>query len=277
MNIEEKFLRYFPLLSPVPTAWSVGRASYMVLHYPLPVAIVNALIIEGLGFLAVNTAMQMREFNKRLGSVEKHLVVPVGQAYLATLLYILTASVMTVFVEINPTLAIYAPLPFIFMSAAGAWLYALRRDFEVKVKECDDARAKTKAEKDKVKAEKLEQKKKAQNNSTLQVAGKGSKLQGATSKQGVQVAGASSDKLQVQPASKADKQPVQDDALLAYWRLNPQASDGDVAKHFGKSRQAIQQRREKLIKNGVIGMNADGVAFMAVDVSSDLKKQAVKK
>lgn len=277
MNIEEKFLRYFPLLSPVPTAWSVGRASYMVLHYPLPVAIVNALIIEGLGFLAVNTAMQMREFNKRLTSAEKHLVVPVGQAYMATLLYILTASVMTVFVEINPTLAIYAPLPFIFMSAAGAWLYALRRDFEAKVKECDDARSKTKAEKEKVKAEKLELRKQGQNKPTLQVAGKGSKLQGASSKHGVQVAGARADKLQVQVASKRDKQPVQDDALLAYWRVNPKASNGDVAKHFDVTTQAIQQRRQKLIKNGVIGMNADGVAFMAVDVSLEISKQAVKR
>jgi len=105
----------------------------------------------------------------------------------------------------------------------------------------------------------------------VQVTSKGDKLQGASSKQGVQVAGASSDKLQVQVASKADKQPVQDDDLLAYWRANPKASDGDVAKHFVKSRQAIQQRREKLIKNGVIGMNADGVAFIGVDVSSELK------
>jgi len=110
----------------------------------------------------------------------------------------------------------------------------------------------------------------------LQVTSKPAKLQGASDKQGVQVAGASTDKLQVQVTSKPDKQPVQDEALLAYWRVNPQASDGDVAKHFGKSRQAIQQRREKLIKNGVIGMNADGVAFMGVDVSSELK-QAVKK
>lgn len=56
-----------------------------------------------------------------------------------------------------------------------------------------------------------------------------------------------------QPASNEDKDvtsiaqaELTDDNLLAYIARNPQASDGKIGKHFGVSRQAIQQRRSKL-------------------------------
>jgi hypothetical protein len=95
----------------------------------------------------------------------------------------------------------------------------------------------------------------------------GDKLQGASSKQGVQVAGAISDKLQVQGDKQVRKQPVQDAALLAYWQSNPKASDGQVAQEFKMSRQAIQQRREKLIARGEIKMTENGVAFLSIGVN----------
>lgn len=60
-------------------------------------------------------------------------------------------------------------------------------------------------------------------------------------KQGEQVA-----PLLVQPR----KQALQDSELLAYLAGNPQASDQQVADKFGVSRQAIQQRRRKLIERG---------------------------
>lgn len=46
------------------------------------------------------------------------------------------------------------------------------------------------------------------------------------------------------------KQVLQDDALLAYWAQDPQASDQQVATHFQVSRQAIQQRRKSLTERG---------------------------
>lgn len=46
------------------------------------------------------------------------------------------------------------------------------------------------------------------------------------------------------------KQALQDNDLLAYWQQDPQASDQQVAQHFGVSRQAIQQRRKSLIERG---------------------------
>jgi len=58
------------------------------------------------------------------------------------------------------------------------------------------------------------------------------------------------DKQVASSLAQGDKQPLQDDALLAYLNDKPQASDAKVARHFGVSRQAIQQRRRKLIERG---------------------------
>lgn len=78
-----------------------------------------------------------------------------------------------------------------------------------------------------------------------QVAGKVDKQEPALQGQDEQVAG----KAQKQELALR-KQPMQDDALLAYWQSNPQASDKQVAEHFGVSRQAVQQRRKSLTERG---------------------------
>lgn len=52
------------------------------------------------------------------------------------------------------------------------------------------------------------------------------------------------------PLAPLRKQHLQDADLLAYLVANPQASDQQAADKFGVSRQAIQQRRRKLIERG---------------------------
>lgn len=259
MKIEDRILKYLPLLAPVPTAWLVGVATFTVLHFPLLVAVIAALVIEGLGFVAVNTAIQMRDFNRRLKADEitKKMHAPVGQAYAATGLYMTVALAMTVLLHVFPELVVYSPIPFVFMTVAGAWLFALRSDFDEKVKERDAGRAQAKQEK----ADKKKAKDQVAGKQLVQATSKGSKLQGASNKQGVQVA-RKGDKLQGQ----ARKQPVQDEALLAYWRDKPLASDRQVAEQFGTSRQAVQQRREKLIKQGAIRMTDKGVEIVGISV-----------
>lgn len=153
MKLEDRILQYLPLLAPVPTAWMVGVATTDVMHFPLPVAITSALVIEGLGFVAINTAIQMRDFNHHLNVTEQKFVMPVGQAYFATGLYMLVALVMTVLLHVFPLLVTYAPIPFVLMAVAGAWLYSLRADFAVKVQEREQGRAKAKQARDEKKAQ----------------------------------------------------------------------------------------------------------------------------
>lgn len=92
----------------------------------------------------------------------------------------------------------------------------------------------------------------------LQVAGNLDKLP----EQAQQLAPASPDKLHPQES----KQPVQVEALLAYWRDNPQASDKQVAGKFGVKRQAIQQRRAEMVRKGLIRMTDKGIEIVGVPV-----------
>ena len=68
---------------------------------------------------------------------------------------------------------------------------------------------------------------------------------------------ATSSKPDLQGEQQVDKQVLTDEALLAYWQANPQASDGQVAKYFGRSAQAIQQRRVKLTARGAFYLPAN--------------------
>jgi hypothetical protein len=135
VKLDDRIMSSIPLMSPVPTAWMIGEATFTLMHFPLPVAIISALTVEGLGFVSINTANEMREFNRHLNGAElkQKMQAPVGQAYGVAGLYLVTATLMTVALHINPSLVIYAPLPFILMTAAGGWLFALRKEHTERV------------------------------------------------------------------------------------------------------------------------------------------------
>lgn len=130
MKLDDKIMSVIPLMAPVPTAWMIGVSTVTLMNFPLPVAVVTALTVEGIGFVSINTANEMREFNRHLNGVElkQKMQAPVWQAYGVAGLYLTTATLMTVVLHIVPTLTIFAPLPFILMTAAGGWLWALRRE-----------------------------------------------------------------------------------------------------------------------------------------------------
>ena len=82
---------------------------------------------------------------------------------------------------------------------------------------------------------------------------KASKQADALQVQGLQASEALADKSNKQVETlqvQGDKPSMQDTDLLAYWEANPQASDAQVARHFQRSTQAIQQRRKKLTERG---------------------------
>ena len=130
MKLDDRILQYIPLLAPVPTAWMIGVATRTIMEFPLPVSLASAITVEGLGFVSINTANEMREFNRHLNAIEvkQKMQAPVWQAYGVAGLYIVTATLMTVVLHIAPGMAVYAPLPFIVMTVAGGWLYSLRKE-----------------------------------------------------------------------------------------------------------------------------------------------------
>lgn len=115
-----------PWLAPLPSAWLVGAASIEYLSWPLPVAIVTAVIVEGLGISSMSTALELREYNQA-----KRKTDPAAPAWLAAILagvYLLTAVSLTVFLDLLPSLAHVAPAIFPGLSLVGAVLLALRAD-----------------------------------------------------------------------------------------------------------------------------------------------------
>lgn len=143
LALDDRILQAIPLMAPVPTAWMIGKSTVSIMGFPLPVAVITALTVEGLGFVSINTANEMREFNRHLNGVElkQKMQAPVWQAYGVAGLYLATATLMTVVLHIAPSLEVYAPLPFIVMTAAGGWLFALRKEHSARVEKWQEGRS----------------------------------------------------------------------------------------------------------------------------------------
>ena len=155
MSIEKAVLKYIPLLAPVPTAWMVGDASVTLLHFPVPVAISAACMVEGVGFAAINMVIRMREFNRHLDAVDSanKMHAPTWQAMIVAALYIIVVSLMEVVLHIIPALIVYSPLAFIGMVAAGGWLFGLSQDQDAREEKYSKRREEIKKEKERKKSE----------------------------------------------------------------------------------------------------------------------------
>jgi len=142
-NLDDKIMGAIPLMAPVPTAWMIGISTVNLMAFPLPVAVITALTVEGVGFVSINTANEMREFNRHLNGAElkQKMQAPTWQAYGVSGLYLTTATLMTVILHIVPDAVRFAPLPFIAMTAAGGWLWALRREHADRVAKWQEGRA----------------------------------------------------------------------------------------------------------------------------------------
>ena len=259
-NLEKNVLRWLPLFGPVPIAWTVYHATTTLMSWPIPVAIAGAIFIEGIGFSSINLAVRMSQFNARLWEKERgQYTAPTLQALAAVALYALTALLLAVLLEVFSWLRVWSPASFILMSLTGGYLWALYRDQEQREIDHTEKREKTRQTRSKPRS-------------------KGEQVAGATSKQGSKVTG----KLQVQGSKLARKQskqveqvarkPVTDESLLAIWQQDPRATDNQVAKQFGVSRQAIQGRRSRLIERGDIRMTEAG-AVEVVGVPIGIYKQ----
>lgn len=255
-------VKTIPVLAPIPAMWSVYEAAHRKLNWPEPVAGAAGLAVEGLGFAAVNLAERMYTHNKGLRADERaqKWEAPTWKAMAATGLYLIVVVAMIILVDILPTATGFLPVAFPFLGVTGAAVWAMQVEQDERERAVSEYRAK-KAEtrkRSKEEGQVAPASDKQEVNLQASKPSKGSKLH-------PQVAG-KADKLRVQ----ASKQPVQEEALLAYWRDNPQASDQQVASHFGRSRQGIQQRREGLIRKGAIRMT-EGGAVEIVGISVELQ------
>lgn len=118
--------RVAPWLAPLPTAYLTGRATVAHLHWPAWLGGAAGLIIESLGLAAVNTALELYEYNQTRRKTD-----PAAPFWLAALLagvYFAAVTGLTVLLDTHPAWAIYAPLVFPLLSLSGATALALRSD-----------------------------------------------------------------------------------------------------------------------------------------------------
>lgn len=271
MNIVNKWiLKVAPFLAPFPTAYVIYGSLIAILLWEPWVAFIAAAVIEMIGFRSVGLLVEMYQFNRTCSAVEIRMRTPLWQPILTVVVYFAAVLSLTIVLEIAPAVAMWSPVSFAVMGLTGGWLAALTSDHDERVTQRAGLRKKAQEALELARKGKQDAKKSKQDQQLAQVAPASSdKLQ-------VQVAQASSDlarkadKLPPQGRKQDGKQPVQDAALLAYWQTNPQASDQQVADHFGKSRQAIQQRRDKLISKGEIKMTPNGVVIVGISVSAEV-------
>lgn len=260
-------LKTAPFLAPFPTAYVIFGSLKVELGWEPWIAFIAASVIEMIGFRSVGLLVEIYQFNRTCSAVEVRLRAPLWQPVLTVVVYFTAVLSLTILLEIVPTLSLWSPVAFTVMGLTGGWLAALTSDQDEREKSRADLRKK--AQEALELARKAKQEKK-QGKQVPQVAQASPDLAGKADKQDQQLA-------QVAPASpdlagkvdkQASKQPVQDAALLAYWQANPQASDQQVADYFSKSRQAIQQRRDKLVSKGEIKVTSLGVQVVGISVSA---------
>ncbi len=149
-NLEKNTVRIVaklsPWLAPFPSAFFVARSSMIHLTVPLPVAVIMAAIVESLGVTTVHSALWFWDWNQTKRKTDP--TAPVALALAALAVYFVTTLFLVVFLEVWPSLSVYAPALFPVVAMVGAANIASiahqeRREAAVRME-----RAEAKAERD---------------------------------------------------------------------------------------------------------------------------------
>ena len=133
-----------PWLAPLPTAWLVYDRTMTHLHWPQWVAIAAGVTLELLGVAILATTLDLYDYN---GSKRKSdPPAPLWLGVVLSVLYLVTAILLTVVLDIEPAVSLVAPALFPVLSGAAFALLAIRADHERRlatiVAEKADAKAK---------------------------------------------------------------------------------------------------------------------------------------
>jgi hypothetical protein len=125
-NITDFVASALPWFAPLPTAWVIGAAVVTWLGWPVPVAVVAALVVEGLGLSVTTTALELWNYNRG-----KRKIDPYAPAFVAIILvffYFAVAIALTVLLDTVSGLARYAPAIFPAFSLVAMLILAIRAD-----------------------------------------------------------------------------------------------------------------------------------------------------
>ena len=117
-----------PWLAPLPTAWLVYDRTMHYLAWPQWVAIAAGVTLELLGVAILATTLDLYDYNGSKRKTDPKAPFSLGVAL--SILYFVTAILLTVFLDIAPAVARGAPALFPVLSVASFALLAIRADHE---------------------------------------------------------------------------------------------------------------------------------------------------
>lgn len=247
------FLRYIPLLAPIPEAYAVGIAIQRELDWFEPVIWVAALIVAGTGFWGVQVMNAMAEFNATLYQDEKKmkLTLPTWKAGLVLSIWFIGVTLLTVFLDAVPFLHDWTPLGLVVIGFSASYLFSLSNLHATREEERAAYRQKKQADSEAARNQRKADKQAAKQQAQV-LASKKQEIAQKMHDRGV--------KVQVKKGAK-----LSDELLLLKWAIYPTHTptemanqlmdDGDVEKI---TRQAVSGRLKKMIKDGLVVVDSSG-------------------
>ena len=144
-----------PWLTPIPTAWLVYDRTMLHLHWPRWVAICAGVTLELLGVAILSTALALYAYNRKKRKSDP--LAPLWLAVVLVAVYLVTALLLVMVLDIAPGIAVYSQALFPVLSLAAFVLLGLRLDHQERVTAIATGKADAKAERARKRAEKAMQ------------------------------------------------------------------------------------------------------------------------
>ena len=132
-----------PWLTPIPTAWLVYDRTMLHLHWPRWVAICAGVTLELLGVAILSTALALYAYNRKKRKSDP--MAPLWLAVCLVAVYLVTALLLVMVLDIAPGIAVYSQALFPVLSLAAFVLLGLRLDHQERVTAIATNKAEAKA------------------------------------------------------------------------------------------------------------------------------------
>lgn len=244
-----------PWLAPIPSAALVASATYVHLQWPVWVAVIAGIVIEGLGLTSTSTALTLWDWNARRPEGEPR--APFWISVLMVAVYFLATIGLTVVLNVDNGLTAVAPAIFPILAIVATVNIALRSQHKHRLEriaesdrlareEAERAEAERKAEE-----ERRRQERKADREARRQA--NVNRLSNDTTIDGLV------DRLQ---AGRSAKKASIIYAMLDAYRVNPHLGDTELGGMVGVTRQTVYNYKRELEQAGRVHINGNGVEVL---------------
>ena len=251
------FLKYIPLLAPIPEGYAVGLAIARELQWNIWFVVISACVVALTGFYGVYTRTALSEFNATLHKDEIKEIgkVHTWKADLILAIWFLGVVMITVFLDTMPTLKTLTPVAIVVIGFGSNYLYALSNILQEHQEARQQYRVTKTQEKVTARNERKEERKSEKSNAQSLASLKQAIEQKTKNSQGGK------------PSKTGSK--LSNELLLLEWTKNPNLTPTQMAEILGQpvnkggygivvTRQAISQRREAMAKAGIIAVDSNG-------------------